>query len=162
MAGACTPFEDLTIRQNTYLYWLDGKLSYEEKRNLDLMEKQRAKVKSPELSLSTSTSELPFNLPASYWLNLRGYNPALVAQKISKPFLILQGDRDHIVTEIDFKVWQDALSKRKDVTFKFYPGLNHLFIYGKGKPSLEDYLIPGHVDEIVINDIVLWIKKQIK
>lgn len=162
LAGACTPFEDLTIRQNTYLYWLDGKLSDEEKRNLELMKQQRTKVKSPELSLTTPANELPFGLSASWWLYLRGYNPALTAQKIAKPFLILQGDRDHIVTEIDFKVWHDALSKRKDVNFKLYPGLNHLFIYGKGKPSIDDYRISGHVDEMVINDIALWIKKQIK
>jgi uncharacterized protein len=37
---------------------------------------QTALVDSPDLSPSTSAGDLPFGLPASYWLGLRGYDPA--------------------------------------------------------------------------------------
>lgn len=162
MAGPCRPLEDLILEQCDYLFKLDGNLSDKERENLDLVKKQVEKVKSPELSLATPVIELPNNTPASYWLDLRDYNPAILAKEIMKPFLILQGERDYQVTIADFKIWKDTLSGRKDVEFKLYPGLNHLFIKGQGKPNPEEYYIPGHIDKAVINDISSWIKKTIK
>lgn len=159
MAGACRPMEDIIIEQSNYLFSLDGVISKEEQSYLDLLKKQTEKVKSPELSLAVPATELPINIPASYWLDLRGYNPALVAQKVERPFLILQGERDYQVTIVDFKLWQAALSKRKDVEFILYPDLNHLFIAGKGKSNPGEYQVAGNVDETVINDIAGWIKK---
>lgn len=162
MAGACRPIEDLILEKYTYIFSLDGNISDEEKKNLDLIKKQVEKVKSLELSISTPVSELPLNTPASYWLDLRDYNPALLAKKIERPFLILQGERDYQVTTIDFNIWKNVLLERKDIEFKLYPSLNHLFIKGEGKPNPGEYQIPGHVDTSVINDISSWIKRTIR
>ena len=73
--------------------------------------------------------------------------------------LILQGERDYQVTMEDFGLWRKALGPRKNVIFKTYPGLNHLFIHGKGKCTPSEYLTPGHVSATVIDDIVTWIEK---
>ncbi len=74
------------------------------------------------------------------------------------PMLILQGERDYQVTMTDFGNWKSALGSRKDVVFKSYPSLNHLFMSGQGKPGPSEYDVSGHVDEAVINDIAKWIK----
>ncbi|MCK4235833.1 MAG: prolyl oligopeptidase family serine peptidase [Candidatus Krumholzibacteria bacterium] len=115
-------------------------------------------VKDPRLSVTTPDTSLPFGVPARYWLSLRGYNPPKEAKSLKQPILILQGERDYQVTMKDFERWMAALSSRKNVEFKAYPKLNHLFIEGDGKSSPDEYQTPGHVAEIVINDIANWIK----
>ena len=56
--------------------------------------RQAALAGSPGLSPATPASELPFGLPASYWLDLRDYDPVATAAALDKPMLILQGGRD--------------------------------------------------------------------
>ncbi len=162
MAGSCRPLEDLILEQSVYLASLDGNTSAEEQTALDLIRKQVANVKSADLSSSTPATDLPLNSPASYWLDLRDYNPALVAQNVKKPFLILQGERDYQVPVTDYNIWKEKLSKRKDVEFKLYPELNHLFIPGEGKPNPGEYFTPGHLDEKVIKDIAGWVQRIIR
>ena len=64
---------------------------------------------------------------------------------------------DRNVTTTDFQNWKRALSFHKNVTFRSYPGLNHLFMTGTGLPS-KDYAQPGHVSEAVLDDIARWIR----
>lgn len=160
MAGPTRPLEDLLLDQAAYLFSLDGIISEKEKKQLELLKKQVAMVKSPRLSLSTPSKELPLGMPAAYWLDLRGYEPARSAERLNRPMLILQGGRDYQVTIKDFRGWKDALSSRKDVEFRYYPDLNHLFIAGEGKSTPAEYMKPGHVAKYVIDDIASWIKKH--
>lgn len=73
--------------------------------------------------------------------------------------LILHGGRDYQVTDADFQLWRRALSSRKNVKFKWYDKLNHLFIEGEGKSTPAEYETPGNVARIVVEDIADWIKK---
>lgn len=116
------------------------------------------KIKNFKPSDIETTSENILGAPAAYWLDLRGYNPAYEAAKIKRPMLILQGGRDYQVTKEDFKNWKEALASRKEVKFKLYPQLNHLFIPGKGKIMPAEYNKAGHVAEVVIEEIGSWIK----
>ena len=95
--------------------------------------------------------------PASYWLDLRGYDPPSAATAREAPMLILQGERDYQVTMAEFAKWKAALGSRRDVTFRSYPTLNHLFIAGTGPSSPAEYKVPGHVAEEVIRDIATWV-----
>jgi hypothetical protein len=96
--------------------------------------------------------------PASYWLDLRGYDPPAAAKSLTQPLLVLQGERDYQVTMVDdFAKWKAALSGKRNVTFHTYPALNHLFLAGTGKSLPAEYSTPGHVAIDVINDIVVWI-----
>lgn len=160
MAGPTRRLEDILLEQYSYIFSLDGKLSDEAKTQLETIRKQIETVKSPQLSSSTPVSELPLNTPASYWLDLRDYNPASEAVKIDKNLLILQGARDYQTTTADFKIWQQTLSDRKNVEFKLYPDLNHLFMKGEGKSIPSEYSIAGHMDASVIDDISTWIANQ--
>jgi hypothetical protein len=158
LAGPVRPLEDLILEQYTYVLSLDG-VSAEERAQLDELAAQVARVRDPGLSATTPAVDLPLGIPASYWLDLRGYNPAEVAKGLTQPMLILQGGRDYQVTVVDFEGWQSALASRSSdgTRLKLYPNLNHLFMAGEGKSTPAEYEIAGNVAEEVIVDIADWI-----
>lgn len=162
LAGSVRPLEDLILEQMKYLLSLDGEISAEEQTQLDTIAGQVERVKSPELSAEVASAELPLGIPAVYWLDLKGYDPAQRAAARREPFLILQGERDYQVTMTDFQLWKAALGKRENVTLISYPGLNHLFIKGEGKSSPAEYNSPGNVEKQVVLDIATWIRKQVQ
>jgi dienelactone hydrolase len=158
MAGLTRPLEDTILDQFTYIFSLSGSISEDQQRQLDVLREQIAHIKDPALSPDTPPDQL-LGVAASYWLDLRGYNPPRTAQGLHMPILVLQAERDYQVTMTDYQGWKDALGGRPDVTFKLYPGLIHLFMPGEGKP--EDYNVPGHVVPEVVDDIAQWIKGQV-
>lgn len=158
MAGATRPLEDLYVEQVNYIFMLDGKLSPEEREKLEEAKAGVEKIKDLTQADAKQKKEKLLGAYPEYWLNLKGYDPAKSAKSITRPLLIIQGGRDYQVTEKDFKNWQVSLSSQKNVTFKLYPSLNHLFISGEGPSSPSEYQKQGHVAETVINDIADWIK----
>ncbi len=156
MAGAARPLEDMILEQVTYVAGLDGTVTGEETKQIEGLRQEVAKVKALQPGATGSV----LGAPASYWLDLRGYNPPEAAKALHRPMLVLQGERDYQVTPDHFEAWKKALEGRKDVTFKSYPGLNHLFIEGEGKSSPVEYQKPGHVMEAVVADVAGWIKRQ--
>jgi len=159
MAGAARPLEDLILEQTEYIFSLDGGISETEEKELKKIREGVAKIKDPALSPDTPGEELPLGVPAAYWLDLRDYKPAEVMKTLPHPALIIQGERDYQVTMEDFGIWKKNLEGRENVEFKSYPDLNHLFIQGEGKSVPEEYMVPGHVAEYVIEDIAGWVEK---
>jgi dienelactone hydrolase len=158
LAGSTRALEDVLLEQYTYIFSLDGKISDEEQKELDKTKAQAAKVKDANLKIGDK--DLPLGVPATYWLDLRGYNPPQLAKTLKQPMLILQGEKDYQVTMKDFANWKAALSKRKNVAFKSYANLYHLFIETPDKPAPANYEKAGHVAKYVIDDIADWMKKQ--
>lgn len=158
MAGTTRALEDLYLMQIKYIAQLDGEISNEESVQIDLVTEQVANIKDPSLSKDTPSSKL-LGIPASYWLDLRGYDPGEIAKSLSIPILILQGEADYQVTMEDFQLWKETLEHQNNVELKSYPRLNHLFIEGDIQSRPEDYEKAGNVSEEVINNIANWIKK---
>ncbi|MEN6370694.1 MAG: alpha/beta fold hydrolase [Armatimonadota bacterium] len=158
MAGTSRPLEDVILEQTVYLFSTKGSLSEDDQKAIDTVKQQVARVKEASLSASTSPSTLPCGIPANYWLDLRGYDPPKAAAALTQPILILQGGRDYQVTASDYDRWKEALSNRKNVEFKQYPDLNHLFMTGQGKSTPAEYNVPGNVAEKVVIDIAEWVK----
>jgi len=99
--------------------------------------------------------------PASYFTNLNGYNQVKTAKAIKLPILILQGERDYQVTLKDLDIWKKELGKKKNVTIKSYPKLNHVFTEGEGKLSTPaEYQIAANIPVYVIDDLISWILKK--
>jgi len=109
------------------------------------------------LTVDSDTTELILGAPASYWLDLREYEPLTVALEFPNPILFLQGERDYQVTMVDFANWQEALSEQDNVTFISYPALNHLLMAGEGESNAMEYFTPGYMDGAIISDIAEWI-----
>ena len=160
MGGITRPLEDIIIEQMNYIFLLDGKINDAEQNQLDNINKQISRVKDPLLSSEISPTELPFGVHAEYWLDLRKYDPAKSAENLLMPMLILQGERDYQVTMDNFNGWKQRLITKKNVAFKVYPTLNHLFMDGIGKSTPDEYEKEGHVAEFVIEDIAQWILKH--
>jgi uncharacterized protein len=158
LAGSTRPLEDVVLEQYTYIFSLDGKVTDEEQKELEKTKAQIVRVKSPNLKIGDK--DLVLGVPASYWLDLRGYNPPQLAQTLKQPILILQGEKDYQVTMQDFANWKAALAKRKNVEFKSYANLYHLFIETADKPAPANYEKAGHVARYVIDDIAAWVKKH--
>ncbi len=149
MAGNVRPMEDLLVEQVQYL-GITG-------TQLDNAKAIQARVK--KLEAGDEDSPAFGGVPTSYWLDLKGYDPAAFAKKLGIPMLILQGERDYQVTMTDFGLWKSAVGSQKGVVMKSYPALNHLFVAGEGKSLPAEYSRPGHVAPPVIEDIAAFIKK---
>jgi alpha-beta hydrolase superfamily lysophospholipase len=156
LAGAARPLEEAMVAQTRYLAAADGTISSEEQQGIDraaaLVDSVRAL--KPE---DAKSGRMISGAPASYWLDLRGYDAPSAARHVTTPMLILQGERDYQVTPEEFARWKAALGSRRDVTFHSYPTLNHLFIAGTGPSLPTEYQVPGHVAADVIRDIATWI-----
>ena len=80
---------------------------------------------------------------------------------LNKPVLILQGLKDaQISLEQDFLQYRQLCGDKETVTFKEYPGLNHLFMkskYGTLRDIRKEYRIAQNVESEVIDDIAHWI-----
>lgn len=157
MAGATGELGPTMARQSRYLAGADGRITEDEQKQIDAME-QLAKTVAALTPADAAKPAAIQGAPASYWLDLRGYEPATAAKSLKPPMLILQGERDYQVTMVDdFVKWKTALGDKKNVTFHTYPALNHLFMAGEGKSLPAEYEKPGHVPVDVINDIAGWI-----
>jgi dienelactone hydrolase len=159
LAGTPRPLEDVILEQVDYLLSLKSDVTEEEKKKVDEIRQQVARLKDPKFGPDTPAKELPFGAPAAYWLSLRAYDPIATAMKLDRPVLVLQGERDYQVKLVDFEAWKKGLKDRPNVRFRSYPKLNHLFIEGEGKSTPEDYDKPGHVAPEVIDDVAAWLKK---
>jgi dienelactone hydrolase len=158
LAGATTPLEEAIIKQTRYLSMLDGTISPDEQTALDGAIKMAADVKTLKPTDPPLVSG-QVSAPASYWIDLRGYDPPATARGLKQAMLILQGERDYQVTMDDFAAWRRALESRDNVRLKSYPALNHMFIAGSGPSMPVEYQRPGHVDETVVADIADWIRR---
>ncbi|HUN34914.1 MAG TPA: alpha/beta fold hydrolase [Trebonia sp.] len=156
LAGDASPMHRSAVRVARYL--ADVSPGPDMEQAVATLTRQAELVDSQELSASTPAGDLPFGLPASFWLDEREYRPVPTAAAAGKPMLILQGGRDYQVTvQDDLTRWREGLGQRADVTIRVYDPDNHLFFPGTGKSTPADYAAPQHVDPDVIADIARWL-----
>ena len=158
LAAAVKPLEQSIVDQTRYMAMLDGKVSPQEEAALTEANKLATAVRALKPGDAPVVSA-GISAPASYWLDLRDYDPPAAAARLKHPMLVLQGERDYQVTMDDFAAWQRALGSRANVQLKSYPALNHVFIAGSGPSAPAEYQRPGHVDEAVVRDIAAWITR---
>jgi dienelactone hydrolase len=160
MAGNARPLEDLVYNQYKYLYNKDG-LSKAEKQDLRNIRKKVCNVKHLDKHLAKGEQvKLPLTNDVRFWQSVNDYDQIKTAQAIPQSTLILQGLRDYQVTPREYKIWQHKLHSKKNVSFKSYEKLNHLFLEGEGKSYPDEYEQQGNIPEYVISDIAQWIKTQ--
>ncbi|MEV0699532.1 alpha/beta hydrolase [Saccharopolyspora sp. NPDC050389] len=156
LAGDALPLSQAAVRVTRYLAELNPGPATA--AAVESVARQAALVDSPDLSPSTPTADLLFGWPASYWLDLRGYDPVATAAGLDKPMLILQGGRDYQVTVADDLVrWQAGLAHRPNVTIRVYDADDHMFFRGEGPSTPAGYESPQHVDPAVVADIAEWL-----
>ncbi|MFI5611895.1 serine aminopeptidase domain-containing protein [Amycolatopsis sp. NPDC051903] len=152
LAGDAQPMHHAAVRVARYL-GLDESI-------VESFARQASLVDSPRLTPRTPPADLPFGRPASYWLDLRDYDPVATTARLTTPIFLAQGGRDYQVTTADdLSRWLHGLAGRLGVTSKVYATLDHLFMPGQGPSTPADYARPGHVDTAVIADVAEWVAR---
>jgi uncharacterized protein len=158
LAGGTEPLQWAAVRQVRYLTSLDPATAAASQPAIDAMTALAERVDSPGLSVETPDDELPFAVPAPYWLDLRGYDPVATAAALGKRMLICQGGRDYQATVADdLTRWQAGLDGRPDVTIRLYPADNHFFFPGTGPSSPAELAAPQHLDPQLAADVGDWL-----
>jgi len=98
--------------------------------------------------------------PVSYWDDLEKRNEIAIARSLGIAALILRGDRDFQILDSDVHGWVRGLDGGSRVQQQTFPGLNHLFMTGVGRPGPQEYDTAGEVDAVVIARIRKFIASQ--
>ncbi|WP_328518717.1 alpha/beta hydrolase family protein [Kribbella sp. NBC_00359] len=152
MAGDTQPMQHAAVRVMSYLATTSPEAVPVEV--VEQFKRQAAVVDGPDLSPNTPSTDLPFGMPASFWLELRDYDPVAIAAKVDVPILILQGGRDYQVTVADdLPAWRDGLP---DAAIRVLEADNHLFFPGTGPSTPADYVTAQHVGPEALTIITTW------
>ncbi|MFG0217094.1 serine aminopeptidase domain-containing protein [Brevibacillus porteri] len=158
MAGTLSRLEDAVLSQTKMRLAQDTTLTEEQKKaELDKIKSEVQKVKKLDPS---ENSGVLLGYPTSYWKSLNAIDGVSITHNLTIPMFIIQGTSDfHVSTQVDFKLWQEAVAGKNNVSMKLYPGLNHLFMPGGSADKFDGsiYNIPAHVDSQVIADVSDWI-----
>jgi alpha-beta hydrolase superfamily lysophospholipase len=112
LAGGAQPLHRSMVRQVRYLAGLQPGADVENDPAVQAITGQADLIDSPAFSASTPTYELPFDVPAPYWLDAGDYAPVAAAAGLDVPMLILQGGRDYQVTVADIPCRQSPFLLR--------------------------------------------------
>jgi dienelactone hydrolase len=145
--------QEMMIDQYHYL----TKVTPAKKAEFDLQINRAQYSMSKKLNPLTEHKYMPFEVQATYWVWLNNYPHVKLAKKMDRPLLILQGERDYQVSNENFELWKKSLKNKKNVGFKSYPMLNHLFEEGTGESTYSEYFTKNNIPEYVINDIYNWL-----
>lgn len=159
LAAPSRPLEDVIVDQ--VIGQLEDQGVPEDQRGqiIRTLRQQAERVKSRQLTPETSASELPLNTPASYWLDLRFYDPLASVGVYQGPILVLQGNADRMTSPEDFEGWKSALGDRQDAKFKRYEGLDHQFMAQPTDAKPSSRFRGRHVAEEVVADIAAWVRQ---
>ena len=156
-AAPARKLTDLIVDQNKYMFETlkDTTQAGKAALNAALVEVEKSRISN----LGTvKPDSLIIGLPASYWSDLNLYDQVATAKKLTKRILVVQGGNDFQVGEVDYNLWNAALSKKANATLKFYPTLNHLLSAQTEKGTSQQYFVPANVAAPLIDDIAAWIK----
>ncbi len=134
----------------------DQRIEYEAQIAAEVQKAQgMAELRDDELDT------LIFGMPAFYLRRMEDIDSTGLARQAGLPLLILQGEADFQVSmERDFEGWKEILGDLDGkVTYRSYPGLNHLFMKSGGEHAgtVVEYNAPGQVEGQVVEDIANWI-----
>ncbi|WZX99402.1 alpha/beta fold hydrolase [Bacillus sp. FSL W7-1360] len=125
-----------------------------------LMSEREKAEKLLDWTEEEAEAETVFEMPAFYLRDMLTFDMEEYMHTLSKPLLVLHGDKDaQVRTETDFVVWQQLLAGQEKATLKNYPQLNHLFVReAPNKEKFAGYQVPAYVAEEVIVDMAEWMK----
>ena len=156
LSAPARPMLDVLTGQVAYVGWRSG---YPE-LTPDRVEALHAAADRVFLAGADPSEEIDLlgsAAPRSYWRDCLTLEPTKQIARVRRPIFVIQGERDYQVGLADFDRWRKALSGRKDVLFKRYPGLDHVLAEGTGLSSHYDYYLARNVASEVVDDIARWI-----
>jgi dienelactone hydrolase len=154
MAGVAKRGADVSFEQQEDMLKSDTTMTAAHKDSLRAQQKEIVKT-------VLAGGEVPgFNAWGREYFS---YDPLPTVRKVKQPLLILQGERDRQVYEEHAKLLAQAAREagNKDVTVKFFPTLNHLFLPSTtGSFSEYAHLSTNTVPDDVLDTLVDWFRKE--
>ncbi|HEX4825008.1 MAG TPA: alpha/beta fold hydrolase [Candidatus Polarisedimenticolaceae bacterium] len=155
LAPAVRPIDELVIDQTRYGAKLTGRTDEEIDATVaDLRERFTA-------IRDASKTDTPafMGAPPAYWREVMALDVPAMVQSVKVPVLVLQGDADiQVRKDLDFGALQQKVGTDGGrVTYRSFPGLNHLFMKVQKESTGAEYGIPGNVDPAVIQAIADWV-----
>ena len=84
--------------------------------------------------------------------------------KTAKPTLVMQGEKDvQVKADVDFRLYQELLAGRENVTFKLYPGLGHTFVPAIATSladAKKEFAKERHIGNEVLDVLADWILRH--
>ncbi|HET8829090.1 MAG TPA: DUF3887 domain-containing protein [Pelobium sp.] len=159
-AAPARKLQDIAIEQNNYFNNLQPDSI--KKANAELLSKSIKELDNVKTFNATTVAQdsIYLGLPVSYWADLNAMDQVGIAKKLSQRIFIIQGGNDFQVSRQNFDIWQKALQGKRNVDFKLYPMLNHLFAFVSEKGDNRQYAIPANVDQTLIGDLASWINQK--
>ncbi len=161
LAGSTRTLTDIVIDQNNnniLLLSLDQQGAAQKQ-----IEDEKQKLLSINgLSEEQLVKETVFGMPALYVKEMNSFDTYALAQKMDIPVLVLQGELDfQVFADKDYKLLQEAFAGNERAEFVLYSGLTHLFTKAPitQTNTVEDYKIKAEVEQKVIDDITVFVKK---
>lgn len=157
IAGTLRKIQDLILDQNKAA--LDASEEYTDEEKANLLKQITDELdKTQNITEPISPEAVAMGYPLSYWHSMNEIDGAAIVKELTIPMLILQGSDDfQVYADVDFKLWQETLGERENVTYKEYEGLNHLMMTSNGRTDATEYDIAGNVSQEVIDDIGAFI-----
>jgi dienelactone hydrolase len=154
LAAAARPLYELAEEQMVYLAGLEGELG---EKSRERLEEVRRNVKVLREG-TWKPGDMLLGAPVEYWASLNKMKPVMNAKSLAIPILIAQGGRDYQVNcQRDFGLWKKELAGRKNVTFRLFEKMDHLFHTGEGPSTPQQYKRRAYVDKSVIEYLADWI-----
>lgn len=158
LAGPARPADELLVDQIGY----QAKIAGQDAAAIEAQRKEisgaLAKIKDP-----ANNDAAPFlGAPAAYWRDLLRYDLTALLRDGKLPVLVLQGEKDiQVRPDLDFELLRQRLGDAGGrITYRSFPGLNHLFIPVEGISTGAEYGAPGRVDPAVATAISDWLKAR--
>lgn len=158
MAGPAKNLIDVLPEQARYIALLDDTITTIEEMQLNQSKWFIERLKSPEEFKKIPKIFLG-GTGYRYWKSIRDFDQVSTAKKLEIPILIMNGENDFQVIMDEYQLWKKELEGKKNVSFKSYPKLNHLFLETIGERGMKEYDVPGHIPQLVIDDIAEFILK---
>jgi len=97
--------------------------------------------------------------PPAYWREVMALDVAGSVKSSKVPILVLQGEADiQVRKDADFGALQQKVGTAGGrVTYRSFPGLNHLFMKVERESTGAEYGIPGNVEPSVAQAIAEWV-----
>ena len=157
LAASAFPLEDEVLRQSKYLLKQDGFKCNERKEYKALKKKVKNVKKIDEFLALDSVPNLPLINDTSFWRDIHHLQVANDLKQLHMPVILLQGERDYQVTMESMEEFKEQMEGKKNIEYRSYPKLNHLFLEGEGKSYPSEYQKKGNIPATFLSDISLWI-----
>ena len=135
LAGSSRPLNEVVLEQEIYQRSIQETITSSDKTKMIPI----SRVLTNRFKASIKPENR--NNPKLAWFREHANsNPSLIAQKVSQPVLILQGERDSLVLSYHAIELSKALVKNgnKNVSLRVFPNLTHFFTpIGKGTPIVS-------------------------